>query len=154
MIYIDATELAKVSIPRSEFWSFGLFNAALWSRSNSSFNSSVGILVVRTAQMYYVGGAPCVFQFLGRNSGRSDMHPRATVWGEYEFQFLGRNSGRSDSHNRPRARAAPQSFNSSVGILVVRTQDLRSFRCDPLAFQFLGRNSGRSDVHLLSLDNI
>jgi len=145
----------KVSIPRSEFWSFGrrypgdVPGAAsefqFLGRNSGRSDSCAPWRSARNLSR---------FQFLGRNSGRSDMHPRATVWGEYEFQFLGRNSGRSDSHNRPRARAAPQSFNSSVGILVVRTQDLRSFRCDPLAFQFLGRNSGRSDVHLLSLDNI
>ena len=65
--------LCSVSIPRSEFWSFGLqrrrARAGVWR----GFNSSVGILVVRTQQPHH---ASC-------------------------------------------AEAA--SFNSSVGILVVRT---------------------------------
>jgi len=40
--------LAKVSIPRSEFWSFGHGAPWLNARSRCCFNSSVGILVVRT----------------------------------------------------------------------------------------------------------
>jgi len=63
-----------------------------------------------------------LFQFLGRNSGRSDswypIGSSAKVW---KFQFLGRNSGRSDM--------------SDVFL------DTEPFNL----FQFLGRNSGRSD---------
>jgi len=41
-------DVGIVSIPRSEFWSFGrAFKAVRWSLV-ASFNSSVGILVVRT----------------------------------------------------------------------------------------------------------
>jgi len=88
---------AWVSIPRSEFWSFG--RRGLYP----------GVL------------ARHEFQFLGRNSGRSDTWRRASAVVSPMFQFLGRNSGRSDSKTRggsPRPRAC---FNSSVGILVVRT---------------------------------
>jgi len=63
------------------------------------------------------------FQFLGRNSGRSD--PASVCQSGCStttFQFLGRNSGRSDrAQERPHLIRA-QSFNSSVGILVVRTR--------------------------------
>jgi len=68
------------------------------------------------------GGTRPKFQFLGRNSGRSDMGVKTKfqIW-EKMFQFLGRNSGRSDLQSAtPRARQSDQ-------------------------FQFLGRNSGRSD---------
>jgi len=37
-----------VSIPRSEFWSFGLAGIVSLNSVTGSFNSSVGILVVRT----------------------------------------------------------------------------------------------------------
>jgi len=63
----------NVSIPRSEFWSFG---------------------PVRNSQ--------------------------AGLWTS-TFQFLGRNSGRSDAHAARQFPLAIASFNSSVGILVVRT---------------------------------
>ena len=89
--------LAKVSIPRSEFWSFGRGSGIQYPSSESGF------------------------QFLGRNSGRSDKAwlrqrgfnvlvsiPRSEFWSFghdieevaaeiiKQFQFLGRNSGRSD----------------------------------------------------------
>jgi len=64
----------------------------------------------------------CMFQFLGRNSGRSDPPAGLSVADlARQFQFLGRNSGRSDASNRPGSAAGSRSFNSSVGILVVRT---------------------------------
>jgi len=76
----DATRVAyltdahQVSIPRSEFWSFGL----------------------RPATDQRSGMSPG-FQFLGRNSGRSDPHRRGRHGNRARlFQFLGRNSGRSD----------------------------------------------------------
>ena len=88
----------EVSIPRSEFWSFGPGAAAYAAQSLvSGFNSSVGILVVRTIGLIEVEiSNSSVFQFLGRNSGRSDLE--YVVLREFfpGFQFLGRNSGRSD----------------------------------------------------------
>ena len=86
------------------------------------------------------------FQFLGRNSGRSDVNlsqrgdnavhvsiPRSEFWSfglrdlqlggkpGIKFQFLGRNSGRSDARGRIQPSQSTPRFNSSVGILVVRT---------------------------------
>jgi len=64
------------------------------------------------------------FQFLGRNSGRSDTeeHPAADWY--TSFQFLGRNSGRSDFSGALLYGEPQFGFNSSVGILVVRTSFL------------------------------
>ena len=62
------------------------------------------------------------FQFLGRNSGRSDfVFGGGNLTPQWKFQFLGRNSGRSDL-------ALFCQFNASTSM-----------------FQFLGRNSSRSD---------
>jgi len=89
----------------------------------AGFNSSVGILVVRT-QSYIT------------QTQEVNM-----------FQFLGRNSGRSDAVRVVRPTALDWSFNSSVGILVVRTlRGLLGGLVTASVFQFLGRNSGRSDV--------
>jgi len=159
-----------------------------------SFNSSVGILVVRTICPRPPGDDIYRFQFLGRNSGRSDAGDKLGGFADWKFQFLGRNSGRSDlvlvikqlfgtSVSIPRSEfwsfgpvqqipdgALQRRFNSSVGILVVRTQSrrlrlARSARFNSsvgilvvrtagagitssvcFMFQFLGRNSGRSDA--------
>ena len=89
-----------VSIPRSEFWSFGP-----GSGSVSGFGSGS-------------------FQFLGRNSGRSDVifelpdaEKRDVSIPRSEFWSFGPGVGdQSDS--------CTDSFNSSVGILVVRTLSL------------------------------
>jgi len=65
-----------------------------------------------------------MFQFLGRNSGRSDKVVIALgVSAVLLFQFLGRNSGRSDDDERAWIKGFNQRFNSSVGILVVRTPE-------------------------------
>ena len=89
----------EVSIPRSEFWSFGPGAAAYAAQSLvSGFNSSVGILVVRTIGLIEV-----------------------EISNSSVFQFLGRNSGRSDAGEARPIAADEASFNSSVGILVVRT---------------------------------
>jgi len=110
------------------------------------------------------------FQFLGRNSGRSDPTgalfadaghkvsiPRSEFWSfgrramtprhcpNCGFQFLGRNSGRSDRPRRSRWCSPLACFNSSVGILVVRTPGVLLVVNPATEFQFLGRNSGRSD---------
>ena len=95
-------EINVVSIPRSEFWSFG--RAARPIRRPTS------------AQ----------FQFLGRNSGRSDTHKELKWPSITMFQFLGRNSGRSDPSGIPRLDCGLLRFNSSVGILVVRTPTRRA----------------------------
>jgi len=86
-----------VSIPRSEFWSFGRSPLAYNDVQAHGFNSSVGILVVRT-------------------------------------------------RNRGLPRWYPCRFNSSVGILVVRTRSYVQEAGKAEVFQFLGRNSGRSDA--------
>jgi len=110
-----------VSIPRSEFWSFGL--------------ARVG----KSHQSRYQ------FQFLGRNSGRSDEAAQFVTGFDVEFQFLGRNSGRSDVSYAGRTHRPRLGFNSSVGILVVRTYMKTTGELVFDVFQFLGRNSGRSD---------
>jgi len=92
----------------------------VWAQS---FNSSVGILVVRTRVLLFV--PPTNF---------------------LKFQFLGRNSGRSDKFTDALERTTKAGFNSSVGILVVRTKPTSSPPTNTNPFQFLGRNSGRSDV--------
>jgi len=134
------------------------------------FNSSVGILVVRTRLPRPRPAATYRFQFLGRNSGRSDVTVALSANAVGKFQFLGRNSGRSDFSSIQWMKANPAGFNSSVGILVVRTilrcrrlaRVLRGFNSSvgilvvrtilrllafvfQAKFQFLGRNSGRSD---------
>jgi len=87
-----------------------------------------------------------MFQFLSRNSGRSDQNIQDCIYGhEQKFQFLSRNSGRSDANREIRKLAHAGSFNSSVGILVVRTRYWQIGCAKPRSFQFLGRNSGRSD---------
>ena len=133
------------------------------------FNSSVGILVVRTLIVgteFIKGG---VFQFLGRNSGRSDRGCSIGWANDVRFQFLGRNSGRSDrSEDRfwiiqkgvsiPRSEfwsfgrwikyrtglttpvSIPRSEFWSFGQTVAPIKALAVSK-----FQFLGRNSGRSD---------
>ena len=90
----SAAARRSVSIPRSEFWSFGRVRMHCSPRG---FNSSVGILVVRTTWRTRCTSILFQFQFLGRNSGRSDV-----------VKTLG-------------AEETLAGFNSSVGILVVRT---------------------------------
>jgi len=218
-----ATSPARpVSIPRSEFWSFGRgrcllssvrdesFNSSVGilvvrtppsgihsTRGHLSFNSSVGILVVRTAWAFAARAAYSEFQFLGRNSGRSDVTtdaakrleklgfnssvgilvvrtiiedvdtpsewavsiPRSEFWSfgrdfrkaergddpvsipRSEFWSFGPGSGRG-------AKRWSRGFNSSVGILVVRTNRCCCEGVRIILFQFLGRNSGRSDARI------
>ena len=112
----------RVSIPRSEFWSFGHKRSSDDLYLRRGFNSSVGILVVRTGVVDGFATRYFQFQFLGRNSGRSDGRTTpGTSTESATFQFLGRNSGRSDVFHREVAAVISSSFNSSVGILVVRT---------------------------------
>ena len=144
-----------------------------WRAWRFRFNSSVGILVVRTSSSLDLWARSPGFQFLGRNSGRSDLMqqffdpyllaivsiPRSEFWSfgrlrvivnlrySWRFQFLGRNSGRSDRGWRTDGHCIVGCFNSSVGILVVRTFYTTAKLPKPSGgFQFLGRNSGRSDV--------
>ena len=88
------------------------------------------------------------FQFLGRNSGRSDAPP-PDGWFSYAdvFQFLGRNSGRSDLGSFQPLVSASALF-QFLGRNSGRS-DLgpRSSKHLVILFQFLGRNSGRSDVY-------
>jgi len=95
-------------------------NELICVEDGESFNSSVGILVVRTPSGNGIQSNQCWFQFLGRNSGRSDDTGILGRARRSEFQFLGRNSGRSD--------------------IILCAHIHRGAK-----FQFLGRNSGRSD---------
>jgi len=137
-----------VSIPRSEFWSFGH-------------------IIIRCRLDFTT-----MFQFLGRNSGRSDdsdvhawLRPAAVSIPRSEFWSFGHEAR---SHFQA---VGDQCFNSSIGILVVRTsrrlrpadgdvqvsiprsefwsfglKNSRRITKTTRLFQFLGRNSGRSDV--------
>ena len=123
----------------------------------------------------YISKTAGRFQFLGRNSGRSDSVLESSCKAfSPAFQFLGRNSGRSDVNytaigTSPLSVSIPRSefwsfgranhaadryirrrFNSSVGILVVRTSRPCRTICSIVLFQFLGRNSGRSDSTTLA----
>jgi len=139
---------------------------------DGSFNSSVGILVVRTIKGVIMGIRPrgvSIPRSEFWSFGLTNRHrrPQAPV----KFQFLGRNSGRSDLFKNGISIISRESFNSSVGILVVRTMPcrpaverlVRGFNSSVgilvvrtpvdssligrllIVFQFLGRNSGRSD---------
>jgi len=48
MMYHAGEKSLRVSIPRSEFWSFGREREIVGIPMRERFNSSVGILVVRT----------------------------------------------------------------------------------------------------------
>ena len=137
----------RVSIPRSEFWSFGraIYRVAL--RFFASFNSSVGILVVRTCRAslgtladelvsilrseFWSFGPSCSWAGMKTSSARFNSSvgilvvrtppARGGTQKHKEFQFLGRNSGRSDEQRASRVSVRRAGFNSSVGILVVRT---------------------------------
>jgi len=116
---------AIVSIPRSEFWSFGrgaTISSCVSKRRfqflgrNSGRSDPDELAVARSLRG---------FQFLGRNSGRSDtLGNLFVVYSVIEFQFLGRNSGRSDMSGEGQIAPLHKSFNSSVGILVVRTRGI------------------------------
>ncbi len=161
---------ASVSIPRSEFRSFGRQGRGRPGRFTAGFNSSFGIQVVRT--FHGEGAFPHLlrFQFLVRNSGRSDEGvlldlllellvsiPRSEFrsFGHTvalssprtgKFQFLVRNSGRSDM--------VDLGFSGRVKDVSIPRSEFRSFGPLPVAvpfqgvdtFQFLVRNSGRSDA--------
>ena len=138
---------AEVSIPRSEFWSFGPRPGIVEFNRGFRFNSSVGILVVRTCKTAH-----------HRLSIRTVSIPRSEFW-SFGHALV------------PRFTSSQVGFNSSVGILVVRTSltirspgsgvivsiprsEFWSFgpywmsgsSWTKTSFQFLGRNSGRSDV--------
>ena len=87
-----------VSIPRSEFWSFGLNRENRQSPTSVCFNSSVGILVVRTTSARHTSAK----RRAGFNSSVGILVVRTQSW-------------------RAAAKLFLQRFNSSVGILVVRT---------------------------------
>jgi len=116
------------------------------------FNSSVGILVVRTGVRRRVSGGD--LQVSIPRSEFWSFGPAqffATASPIFSFQFLGRNSGRSDLLGLAHLVRADTRFNSSVGILVVRTLARRRARSRKWAFQFLGRNSGRSDYEVIEV---
>jgi len=138
--------MTHVSIPRSEFWSFGPRSSAPALAPAARFNSSVGILVVRTRRRHLV-----------HRRSISVSIPRSEFWSFGRAGFDGRGFGDASFNSsvgilvvrtsaarhweeRPTGR-----FNSSVGILVVRTRATPSPNVKLGRFQFLGRNSGRSD---------
>jgi len=88
----------RVSIPRSEFWSFGPRARTAMRWTDPSFNSSVGILVVRTGGSYKEPEvAVCCFNSsVGILVVRTLVHHYNHALRFVQFQFLGRNSGRSD----------------------------------------------------------
>jgi len=145
----------NVSIPRSEFWLFG--HTAIYAIGciNGRFNSPLGILVVRTFQIWISWGLRGSFQFPARNSGCSDSMivcyitrcsqvsiPRSEFWlfGPLPsksrcyrapgFQFPARNSGCSDLVHFV-----------SVGPIFG-------------LFQFPARNSGCSDVRFIASEGV
>ena len=100
--------------------------------AHHSFNSSVGILVVRTrlARRWFtierrVSIPRSEFWSFG------PTYRVSAAWLDKEFQFLGRNSGRSDSVGIDLGVKTLAGFNSSVGILVVRTSPGNSFHSRP-----------------------
>jgi len=115
-----------------------------------SFNSSVGILVVRTRRQNNEGTSIIRFNSsVGILVVRTRAKTAAALQSD-RFQFLGRNSGRSDETARGLRAWMRASFNSSVGILVVRTSHCSFYRGKQISvFQFLGRNSGRSDLQFI-----
>jgi len=135
-----------VSIPRSEFWSFGRHGLTCQSYKSHSFNSSVGILVVRTRRRDRCRWRlPASF-----NSSVGILVVR--TWNGCSV-LRGQGSSFNSSvgilvvRTPPLERRVgpPACFNSSVGILVVRTRESVPICCILHLFQFLGRNSGRSD---------
>jgi len=94
----------NVSIPRSEFWSFGPPGVGVGTKVGVKFqflgrNSGRSDQVFPLLKLCFHDQ----FQFLGRNSGRSDpFFLSAHFSGKWLFQFLGRNSGRSDPQQLPR----------------------------------------------------
>ena len=111
-----------VSIPRSEFFRFGRGLAALAFITTGSFNSSIGILSVRTRRLARVVCALKEFQFLDRNSFGSDeaLEPVTAFISEVSIprsEFFRFGLRRSRTEQAPLRLC----FNSSIGILSVRT---------------------------------
>jgi len=141
-------ELASVSIPRSEFWSFGLKRIG-----DAPHDAPVSI---PRSEFWSFGRAKgerdgletSVFQFLGRNSGRSDpmlvsvtlpFQPKVSIPRSEFWSF-----GQARLERGPivvQLVSIPRSEFWSFG----RPRRDRQCRASAL-FQFLGRNSGRSDV--------
>ena len=162
----------SVSIPRSEFFRFGLLQrvplplkrpgfqfldrnsfgsdqktARLQATERPGFNSSIGILSVRTLAVIE-GLLQDLRVSIPRSEffrfGHGDAGP--TVVSQVGFQFLDRNSFGSDIGHRSLRSACTSGFNSSIGILSVRTlQHLPQKKPQPW-FQFLDRNSFGSDM--------
>ena len=114
------------------------------------FNSSVGILVVRT-QLLEQKRSECV-RF---NSSVGILVVRTsliTVPPNVIYRCFNSSVGilvvrtwATTRAARPRQWLKCARFNSSVGILVVRTSTPSASQMNLGSFQFLGRNSGRSD---------
>jgi len=146
-VYIAPTS-QNVSIPRSEFWSFGRGRIDGPLVHNPwSFNSSVGILVVRTHIPATYCSFVCEFQFLGRNSGRSDEGDVQYVYAHYDVSIP-----RSEFWSFGPADATG-TYSTRTSVSIPRSEFWsfgHAMDVIPLpviaVFQFLGRNSGRSDV--------
>ena len=111
-----------VSIPRSEFFRFGRRVTGWRSLRKACFNSSIGILSVRTWPHRLFTPPAVKFQFLDRNSFGSDSITATSSVLIDRFQFLDRNSFGSDFSAVTRHGHAGRGFNSSIGILSVRTK--------------------------------
>ena len=111
-----------VSIPQSGFWLFR--PQAIYNKYNAAqgFNPSIGILVVQTRKSPLAGPPTSQFQSLNRDSGCSDLArksgylrlvtvsiPQSGFW----LFRLRRKAGRHQIID---------SFNPSIGILVVQTR--------------------------------
>jgi len=96
-VALCSVPVMQVSIPRSEFWLFGHGGAAAARDAPGSFNSPLGILVVRTPVERLNLPVDPQFQFPARNSGCSDESDGSiTSDCALGFQFPARNSGCSD----------------------------------------------------------
>ena len=104
---------SQVSIPHSEFCSFGRLCCA-WTNTAihiARFNSPFGILFVRTGANSAIAIGVSPFQFPIRNSVRSDSSPaKASIVAEVKFQFPIRNSVRSDLKDGQSIDEALRSF--------------------------------------------
>ena len=112
----------EVSIPRSEFFRFGQGSSPWKNRIWASFNSSIGILSVRTQKLNKEERKMEGFNSsIGILSVRTEMKlSYPTRW--KMFQFLDRNSFGSDPLLPSSTMVLNTSFNSSIGILSVRTR--------------------------------
>ena len=129
-IGIIARSLMRVSIPHSEFCSFGH---------------------VRGFKKHLVEGTVSIPHSEFCSFGRKQDVPENC--GQLRFQFPIRNSVRSDTNAYAAGNVATWGFNSPFGILFVRTTRRGGSRTENEPFQFPIRNSVRSDARTLRWQN-